>query len=154
VENLKAIYARLFPNRTIKVYDKTMYQFSKYEHCKQTPAAEWKHTLLTCNLVDDANLQQQYMDYHATQFEKWPEVIQGFCNADFQQLQVFRNGRQLLLVISIPKGKTLAELNPKTTENNPRVNDWNALMKKYQTGIEGTKAGEVWVELTRVEGRK
>jgi hypothetical protein len=60
----------------------------------------------------------------------------------------------LLLVISIPKGKTLAELNPKTTENNPRVNDWNALMKKYQTGIEGTKAGEVWVELTRVEGRK
>ena len=127
-----------------------MYQFSKYEHCKQTPAAEWEHTLLTCNLVDNVKLQQEYMDYHSTQFEKWPEVSQGFCNADFQQLQVFRNGRQLLLVISIPKGKTLAELNPKTTENNPRVNDWNTLMKKYQTGIEGTKADEVWVELINV----
>lgn len=150
VVSLKAIYARLFPNLTIKAYDKTMYQFSKYEHCKQTPAAEWEHTLLTCNLVDDAKLQQEYMDYHSTQFDKWPEVSQGFCNADFQQLQIFRNGRQLLLVISIPKGKTLAELNPKTTENNPRVNDWNALMKKYQTGIEGTKPGEVWVELINV----
>ncbi len=150
VENLKGIYSKLFPGLTIKVYDNRMYQFSKYEHCKQTPAAEWEHTLLTCNLVVDAKLQQEYMDYHVTQLEKWPEISKGFCNADFQQLQVFRDGRQLLLVISIPKGKTLAELNPKTTENNPRVNDWNELMKKYQTGIEGTKPGEVWVELTKL----
>lgn len=50
-----------------------------------------------------------------------------------------------MLIISIPKGKSLDQLNPKTTENNPRVNDWNAIMKKYQEGIDGTKPGEVWV---------
>ncbi|MEI8085836.1 MAG: L-rhamnose mutarotase [Paludibacter sp.] len=112
-------------------------------------AAEWEHILLTTNLVDDAKLQQEYLDYHKTQFEKWPEVSAGFCNADFQQLQVFKNGRQLLLVISIPKGSSLDELNPKTTENNPRVNDWNEIMKKYQTGIEGAKPNETWVFLKK-----
>jgi L-rhamnose mutarotase len=95
--------------------------------------------------VKDPKLQQEYLNYHATQFKKWPEVANGFCNADFQQLLVFKNGRQLLLVISIPKGKSLDELNPKTTENNPRVDEWNKLMAKYQEGIPGTKPGEVWV---------
>jgi L-rhamnose mutarotase len=92
-------------------------------------------------------LQKEYLDYHATQFKKWPEVSNGFCNANFQQLQVFKNAGQLMLIISIPKGESLDKLNPKTTENNPRVNDWNNLMKKYQEGVEGTKPGETWVFL-------
>lgn len=85
------------------------------------------------------------MAYHQTQFEKWPEISRGFCNAEFQRLAIFKNERQLMLIISIPKGKKLDDLNPKTTENNPRVEEWNAIMKKYQEGIEGAKPGEVWV---------
>jgi L-rhamnose mutarotase len=84
-----------------------------------------------------------------TQFEEWPEVSDGFCNAGFQQLLLFRNGRQLMLVISIPEGKTLDELNPKTIENNPRMVEWNKIMDKYQEGIEGTKPNEKWVILRK-----
>ena len=73
-----------------------------------------------------------------------------FCNADFQQLLIFRNGRQLVLVISIPKGESLDKLNPKTTENNPRVNEWNKLMGKYQEGLPGAGVGVKWVFLERV----
>ena len=103
--------------------------------------------MLTANLVADKKLQQEYLDYHNTQFEKWPDIAKGFCNADFQQLLIFKNGRQLVLIISIPKGKTLDELNPKTTEHNPKMNEWNTIMGKYQEGIEGTKKGESWVFL-------
>jgi L-rhamnose mutarotase len=103
--------------------------------------------LLTANLVASEKLQQEYLNYHATQFEKWPEVSKGFCNANFQQLLIYRNGRQLVLVISIPKGESLEKLNPKTTENNPRVDEWNRIMQKYQQGIAGTKEGETWVFL-------
>ena len=56
-----------------------------------------------------------------------------------------------MLVISVPKGKSLDELNPKTTENNPRVDKWNAIMGKYQEGIEGTKPGEKWIFLKNVK---
>ncbi|WP_460948877.1 L-rhamnose mutarotase [Spirosoma daeguense] len=142
-ERLKAT----FPTANVKTYYDLFYEFNR-SHCANGPASgDWEHTILTANLVADPKLQQEYLDYHATQFEKWPEVSKGFCNAQFQQLLLYRNGRQLMLVISIPKGESLDKLNPKTTENNPRVDEWNARMKKYQEGIPGTKLGEVWVEL-------
>lgn len=134
----------------MKHYDAPMYVFDRVEHCgDSTVAKPWKNYLLTANLVADTALQQEYMHYHEVQFKEWPEVAKGFCNADFQQLLVFRNGRQLMLVISIPADKTLDELNPKTEENNPRVVEWNKIMGKYQEGIEGTKPGETWVFLSR-----
>ena len=136
----------------IKHYDDPMYVFDRKERCADSTVAKpWKDYLLTANLVADTAMQREYKHYHETQFEEWPEVAQGFCNADFQQLLVFKNGRQLLLVISIPPGKTLDELNPKTEENNPRVVEWNKIMSKYQEGIEGTKPGETWVFLNKIE---
>lgn len=152
IEHLKQELALEYPKATIKTYDQPVYNFSKYERCENAELApEWEHILLTANLVEDKAMQKEYLDYHKTQFEEWPEVAQGFCNADFQQLQMFKNGRQLMLIISIPKGARLDELNPKTTKDNPRVDEWNTLMKKYQTGIKGTKTKETWVFLNKKE---
>ena len=140
-----------FPGAEVKAYYNMVYEFNR-KHCSdKTVATEWIHTILTANLVADPVLQKEYLDYHTTQFEKWPEVTKGFCNAGFQQLLVFRNGRQLMLVISIPKGESLDKLNPKTTENNPRMDEWNKQMRKYQEGIEGTKKGETWVFFAPVQ---
>lgn len=145
-ENLKHAY----PGSQVKIYDSAFYSFNR-KHCQDSSqVAQWGHVILTANLVEDTSLQQEYLDHHASQFEKWPEVSAGFCRAGFQQLLVFKNGRQLMLVISIPRGKTLQELDPKTTENNPRVVEWNTLMKKYQEGIPGTRKEEVWVFLDPV----
>jgi len=153
-ERTKKKLALAYPSAEIKIYEKPIYDFQNFERCKDSkPASEWENIVLTANLVNDEKLQKEYVDYHTTQFEKWPEIAKGFCNADFQQLQVFKNGRQLMLVISIPKGQNLDKLNPKTTENNPRVDDWNALMKKYQTGIEGAKPDETWIFLNKVEAK-
>ncbi len=151
-ERTKKKLALAFPALEIKIYENPVYDFQNFERCKDSkPASEWENIVLTANLVDDAKMQKEYVDYHATQFEKWPEIAKGFCNADFQQLQVFKNGRQLMLVISIPKGESLDKLNPKTTENNPRVDDWNAIMKKYQTGIQDAKPGETWIFLKNIK---
>lgn len=152
IEHLKQELALEYPKATIKIYDKPIYQFNKYERCSNTElASEWEHVLLTANLVDDKTKQAEYLEYHKTQFEKWPEVSQGFCNANFQQLQIFKNGRQLMLIISIPKGENLDKLNLRTTQNNPRMEAWNTLMQTYQTGIKGTKAKETWVFLNKKE---
>lgn len=143
---------KLFPGALVKVYYDLFYQFDKATHCGNTgTAVEWDHSILTADLVADPVKQKEYFDYHATQFEKWPEVAQGFCNAGFQQLLVFRNGRQLMLVISTPKGKSLDELNPATTAGNPRMVEWNNRMKEYQQGIEGTQKGTSWVLLKHAQ---
>lgn len=154
VQDLGVMEGRLknnFPEAEVKAYHNMFYEYSKKKHCAdKTLAKEWTHILLTANLVADKKLQQEYLDYHATQFEKWPDIAKGFCNANFQHLLIFKNGRQLVLVISIPKGKTLDELNPKTIENNPQMVEWNKRMGKYQEGIEGTKPNETWVFLKQL----
>lgn len=153
-ERTKRKLALAFPSLQIKIFENPIYDFQNFDRCKESkPASEWENIVLTANLVDDPKLQKEYVDYHTTQFEKWPEIAKGFCNADFQQLQVFKNEKQLILIISIPKGENLDKLNPKTTQNNPRVDEWNALMKKYQTGIEGAKPDETWIFLNKVESK-
>ena len=146
----RPLYSKLkaaFKDCTVKLYDKPFYDFERSLCGDDQTSLQVTNIDLTANLVADAKMQQEYLNYHATQFKKWPEVSQGFCNAQFQHLLVFKNGRQLMLIISIPKGKTLDELNPLTTKDNPRVTDWNNIMKKYQEGIEGTAPGETWVFL-------
>ncbi|MBS1503449.1 MAG: L-rhamnose mutarotase [Bacteroidetes bacterium] len=143
--------AKSFPGCSLKIYQHPYYNFNRRQRCGgKDIAKEWNNILLTADLVDNARMQQEYLDYHKTQLKKWPKVAAGFCNAGFQQLLGFKNGRQLMLVISIPKGESLDRLNPKTTENNPQMVQWNALMKKYQVGIPGTKSDEVWVFLKPV----
>ena len=137
-----------YPQAMVKTYQNPFYDFDRAKRCKTGVVKNWDNILLTADLVPDAKMQREYLNYHATQFKKWPEVSRGFCNAQFQQLLVFKNGRQLLLVISIPKGENLDKLNPLTSRNNPRVDEWNKLMSKYQEGIPGTKKGETWVFLT------
>ncbi|MBE7169093.1 MAG: L-rhamnose mutarotase [Williamsia sp.] len=142
---------KALPGTEVKLYSDAFYEFNR-THCADTStAAQWDNILLTADLVSDPKLQQEYLAYHKTQFQQWPEVSNGFCNAQFQQLLVYRSGRQLMLVISIPRGESLDRLNPKTTENNPRVDEWNKRMARYQQGIQGTAKEEVWVFLKPVE---
>jgi hypothetical protein len=140
-----------YPKCEVKTYQNPFYDFDRKARCGgKDLAKEWDNIILTANLVADPKLQQEYLGYHATQFQKWPEVSNGFCNASFQQLLVFKNGRQLMLIISIPKGESLDKLNPLTSKNNPRVDEWNKIMSKYQEGIRGTNKGETWVFLKPV----
>ena len=153
-QQLKDRIAKEYPADQIILFENPFYNFNR-KHCSdKTIAKSWDNIILSANLVKELKLQQEYLNYHATQFQKWPEVSQGFCNAGFQQLLVFKTGRQLMLVISISKGESLDKLNPLTTKNNPRVDDWNNMMKKYQEGIEGTKKGEVWVFFKEVDKKK
>jgi len=140
-----------FPGVTVKVYHDLFYDFNR-KHCTDSATAQqWDHIIMTADLVPDKKLQKEYLDYHATQFRDWPDVAKGFCQAGFQQLLIYRNGRQLVLAISISKGESLDKLNPRTTENNPKVIEWNKLMKKYQQGIKGTAKGETWILLHQIK---
>ncbi len=153
-QQLKDRIIKEYPADQVILFENPFYNFNRKYCSDKSIAKQWDNIILSANLVKDPKLQQEYLNYHATQFQKWPEVSRGFCNASFQQLLVFKTGRQLMLVISIPKGESLDKLNPLTSKNNPRVDDWNNMMKKYQEGIEGTKKGEVWVFFKEVDNKK
>lgn len=140
-----------FQKEVINVYPEPFYNFNRKVFCKKEPAEKWQHIIMTANLVDNPVLQHEYMRYHEIQFNEWKEVPQGFCNADFQQVLVFKHDRQLMLVISFPEGKTLDELNPKTEENNPRVKEWNSIMSRFQVRIEDAPEGSTWVIFSEIQ---
>ena len=153
IQALQKNVAAIYTGNEVKFYAAPFYKFDRHYCADKTEAKQWDNIILTANLVANTTKQQEYLNYHATQFQKWPEVAQGFCNASFQQLLVFRQGRQLMLVISIPHGANLDKLNLRTSLNNPRVDAWNALMKQYQTGLLGTKPGETWAFLKPVAAK-
>jgi Domain of unknown function (DUF718). len=139
-----------FPDIKYKIYENPFYVFNR-DRCINTQKVEkCDYFIISANLVENEKMQQEYMDYHATQFENFPEVSEGFCKADFQYLNVYRQGRQLMLVIAYPHFADFNELNSRTVENNPRVDEWNSIMGKYQEGIDGTDEGEVWVEFKKL----
>jgi len=142
-EQLKKRIAKDFPADQVILFQNPFYDFNRKYCDNKTVAKQWDNIILTANLVNNPKMQQEYLNYHATQLQKWPEVSQGF-----------KTGRQLMLVISIPKGESLDKLNPLTTKNNPRVDDWNNMMKKYQEGVAGTKKGETWVVFKNVNEKK
>jgi len=143
----------LFPRVIVKLYDTPFYNFNRLQYSNEKPASKWDHIIMTANMVEDTLKQKEYLEYHHTQKKKWPEISKGFYNANFQQVLVFHNGRQLMLVISIPAGESLDRLNPKTTENNPRVTEWNSIMANYQEGIEDAPKGTTWVMFSPVKSR-
>lgn len=145
INQVKDDIEKRFPTVKVNLYERPFYVFDRKKFTNDNLVKDWDNVIMTADMVKDTAMQRQYLEYHRTQFEKWPEVSKGFCNAGFQQLLVFRNGRQLMLVISIPKGEKLDDINPKTTENNPRVDQWNTIMSKYQEGIEDAPAGTSWV---------
>ena len=126
-----------FPGTDFRLYETPLYHFNRKQHCgEEGCVTEWDHHVFTIGLEEDKEKQALYMKYHENQRKEWPEVSEGFCRAQFQQLQVFRNGSQLMLIISIPRGENLDELNKLTTKDNPRVEEWNAIMKTLQNKIE------------------
>lgn len=140
-----------YPSLCIKHYETPFYVFDREKHCQQSVKRKSTHIIMTANLVADTVMQREYMEYHKHQPELFPEVVDGFCNAGFHQLLLYRNGSQLMLVISIPEDKKLEEINHLTTLNNPRVNEWNTLMSKYQEGIEDAPVGQVWITFEKIK---
>ncbi|NGM64520.1 L-rhamnose mutarotase [Sphingobacterium sp. SGR-19] len=134
-----------YPKLPIKMFNDLFYTFDKAHCAGQEEKEDVDFVILTAQLVEDEHKQLEYFQYHKKQFEEWPEVAAGFCNAGFQEVLLYRHERQLLLYISFPKGKDFTEIDALTTKDNPRVVKWNQLMSTYQEGVPGTAANETWI---------
>ncbi|MFD2967518.1 L-rhamnose mutarotase [Sphingobacterium bambusae] len=134
-----------YPEVEYKVFNSLFYSFDRTRCAVGEAAKETDYVLLTAQLVDDKAKQEAYLKAHEEQYQQWPEVAKGFCQAGFEEVLLYRNDRQLMLYISFPKGKKFEEIDPLTAKDNPRVDEWNKLMGSYQQGIEGTAANETWI---------
>ncbi len=129
----------------VSVYEDIIYRFRRSDCNEVSEKLKLKQYLLTVNLVDDAHKQKEYLEHHSTQAANWPEVVKGFCQEGFQKIDIYKKGRQLMLLISIPQNMDLEQMSRDNARNNPGVAEWDELMSTYQEGISGTRPGEKWV---------
>lgn len=98
------------------------------------------------DLKDDAKLIAEYEAYHK---KVWPEIINSIKNSGIEVLEIYRTGNRMFMIIEA-KDDFSFEKKTKMDEANPKVQEWEILMWKFQQALSWAKPGEKWVLMERI----
>ncbi len=99
------------------------------------------------DLKDDPELIQRYEQYHANQ---WPEVRRGTLASGVQRVFIYRFGTRLFMFMEVPDDWDLQRDGPGYMQDNPRAQEWDALMRSLQQSVPGSPPGSGWVAMKEV----
>ena len=107
-----------------------------------------KRYCFSCDLKDDPKLISEYKRYHAVG-EVWPEITKSIKDAGIVDMQIYLTGNRMFMIMEVdetfdPKRK--AEMDA----DNPKVQEWERLMWKYQQGLPWAEDDEKWIALEKV----
>ena len=105
-----------------------------------------KRYCLALDLKDDPQLIQEYIVYHQN---VWPEVLQSLTDSGIQNMQIYNAGNRLFMIIETAENFSF-EQKAAMDEANPKVQEWEELMWKYQQAMPKAKPGEKWVLMEKV----
>jgi L-rhamnose mutarotase len=101
---------------------------------------------LALDLVDDPQLIAEYEKYH----EKiWPEIHDSIIDGGITDMEIYRFGNRLFMIMETGEGFSFDKKGNMDAAN-PKVQEWEALMWKYQQAIPGAKPGEKWVLMNKI----
>ena len=101
---------------------------------------------LALDLKDDPDLIAEYERHHES---VWPEITRGIRDAGIEDMEIYRVGNRLFMVMEVAEhfsfeGKADAD------RADARVQEWEALMWKYQQPLPTAKPGEKWLLMERI----
>ena len=103
---------------------------------------------LALDLVDDSKSIAEYEYWHKAE-NGWPEIKQSIIDAGITDMQIYRTGNRLFMIMEAnddfdPSKK--AEMDAK----NPKVQEWEKLMGKFQQDLPWAKEGEKWTMMNKI----
>lgn len=101
---------------------------------------------LALDLVNDVKLIAEYEAYHR---DVWPEIKKSILDAGILQMEIYRFGNRLFMIMEVNEAFNFAD-KAAADMANPKVQEWEELMWKYQQAIPGTKPGEKWVLMDKI----
>lgn len=96
--------------------------------------------VLTLDLVDDPALIAEYEDHHQA---IWPEIHSSIKNAGVEDMVIYRYGNRLFMMMEVHDDFSF-EKKKQMDAANPKVQEWETLMGKYQRALPGVEPGEKW----------
>jgi L-rhamnose mutarotase len=101
---------------------------------------------LTLDLKDDPQLIAEYDRYHQ---KIWPEIAKGIRDSDIEDMEIYRRETRLFMIMQVGDNFSF-EAKAKADESNPKVQEWEKLMWKFQQPLPNAKPGEKWLLMDRI----
>tara|TARA_R110000868_G_scaffold1728_7_gene13846 strand:- start:188 stop:532 length:345 start_codon:yes stop_codon:yes gene_type:complete len=101
-----------------------------------------------CDLKDDPQLMEEYKEYHAAG-NAWPEITKSVKDAGIVDLQIYLTGNRMFMIMDVDESFDPIK-KAKADAKNPKVQEWEDLMWKYQQALPWAKEGEKWVPMEQV----
>ncbi len=101
---------------------------------------------LALDLKDDPALIAEYERYHEA---VWPEVLQSLHDAGITDMEIYRVENRLVLVMDTADDFSL-DRKAIMDAANPKVQEWETLMWRYQEALPSANPGQKWVAMKKV----
>jgi L-rhamnose mutarotase len=101
---------------------------------------------LALDLKNDDKLIAEYEEHHKN---VWPEVIASIKDAGITALEIYRIGNRLFMIMEVNDSFDFNKKQEMDAANN-KVQEWEALMWKYQQGLPMAKRGEKWMMMENI----
>jgi L-rhamnose mutarotase len=101
---------------------------------------------LTLDLKDDPELIAEYRKYHQN---VWPEVIRSIRASGIMDMEIYLLGKRMFMIIEVDEKFTF-DAKTQADQNNPKVQEWEQLMWKFQQSLPEAKPGEKWLQMERI----
>lgn len=105
-----------------------------------------KRYCLAVDLINDQHLIAEYEQYH----EKiWPAIKASIKDAGILQMEIYRIENRLFMIMETSAAFSF-EHKAIMDSSNDKVEEWEALMWKYQQALPTAKKGEKWMLMKKI----
>jgi L-rhamnose mutarotase len=101
---------------------------------------------LTLDLKDDPGLIARYKRYHE---QVWPEILKSIKDSGIEDMEIYLLGTRMLMIMEVNE-KFSFEAKAKADRENPKVQEWEELMWKFQKSLPQAQPGEKWLLMERI----
>jgi L-rhamnose mutarotase len=101
---------------------------------------------LALDLKNDPHLIAEYEAYHQS---IWPEITASIHEAGILSMEIYRVENRLFMIIDADDSFSFERKN-EMDASNPKVQEWETLMWKYQQALPGSQPGEKWRRMDRI----
>lgn len=105
-----------------------------------------KRYCLALDLKDDPDLIAKYETYHR---DVWPEIKKSILDSGITNMEIYRFGNRLFMIVETDGSFSFGR-KAVMDGSNPKVQEWEQLMWKFQQPLPGSKPGEKWVLMERI----
>lgn len=98
------------------------------------------------DLKDDPGLINEYEKWHRS---VWPEIIDSITTSGISSMEIYRVQNRLFMIMETNESFSF-DKKQEQDNSNPKVQEWETLMSKYQQLLPGSKAGEKWILMNKI----